>query len=287
MRIEDVRTVPGLSGFFFDDQRAIKDGATQSGFAYDGQPVTEGFDRIREAGEALIVEIELADGSIATGDCAAVQYSGAGGRDPLFRAEKYRPVVEGPVADALRGQDATQFGANATMLEEMDAQRSGGDQLHTAVRYGVSQALLNAAAQARGVTPTDVLADTYDTEPATSPVPVFGQSGDERRINAEKMLIKAFRSCPTACSTASRRSARTARGCATTSPGSRTGRQRSGRSRTRRASTSTCTASSGRCSGRRTTGPKLPTTSKRCGRLPHRTPFRSRDRWTLAVGRHR
>ncbi|WP_146417299.1 methylaspartate ammonia-lyase [Haloarcula hispanica] len=190
MRIEDVRTVPGLSGFFFDDQRAIKDGATQSGFAYDGQPVTEGFDRIREAGEALIVEIELADGSIATGDCAAVQYSGAGGRDPLFRAEKYRPVVEGPVADALRGQDATQFGANATMLEEMDAQRSGGDQLHTAVRYGVSQALLNAAAQARGVTPTDVLADTYDTEPATSPVPVFGQSGDERRINAEKMLIK-------------------------------------------------------------------------------------------------
>jgi len=190
MRIEDVRTVPGLSGFFFDDQQAIKDGATQSGFAYDGQPVTEGFDRIREAGEALIVEIELADGSIATGDCAAVQYSGAGGRDPLFRAEKYRPVVEGPVADALRGQDATQFGANATMLEEMDPQRSGGDQLHTAVRYGVSQALLNAAAQARGVTPTDVLADTYDTEPATSPVPVFGQSGDERRINAEKMLIK-------------------------------------------------------------------------------------------------
>ncbi|NLV12329.1 methylaspartate ammonia-lyase [Haloarcula argentinensis] len=190
MRIEDVRTVPGLSGFFFDDQQAIKDGATQSGFAYDGQPVTEGFDRIREAGEALIVEIELADGSIATGDCAAVQYSGAGGRDPLFRAEKYRPVVEGPVADALRGQDATQFGANATMLEEMNAQRSGGDQLHTAVRYGVSQALLNAAAQARGVTPTDVLADTYDTEPATSPVPVFGQSGDERRINAEKMLIK-------------------------------------------------------------------------------------------------
>ena len=190
MRIEGVRTVPGLSGFFFDDQQAIKDGATQTGFAYDGQPVTEGFDRIREAGEALIVELELADGSVATGDCAAVQYSGAGGRDPLFRAEKYRPVVEGPVADALRGQDATRFGANATLLEEMDAVRSGGDRLHTAVRYGVSQALLNAAAQARGVTPTDVLADTYDTEPATSPVPVFGQSGDERRINAEKMLIK-------------------------------------------------------------------------------------------------
>ena len=28
----------------------------------------------------------LEDGQIAWGDCAAVQYSGAGGRDPLFLA---------------------------------------------------------------------------------------------------------------------------------------------------------------------------------------------------------
>ncbi|WP_135302385.1 methylaspartate ammonia-lyase [Haloarcula amylovorans] len=190
MRIDAIRAVPGVSGFFFDDQRAIKDGATQRGFDYDGPPVTEGFDRVREAGESLIVEIELADGTVVTGDCAAVQYSGAGGRDPLFRAEAYRPVVEGVVADALRGRDATLFRENAETLETLDPERSGGDRLHTAVRYGVSQALLNAAARDRGQTPTDVLSAAYDTDPATSPVPVFGQSGDERRTNAEKMLIK-------------------------------------------------------------------------------------------------
>ncbi|WP_324661592.1 methylaspartate ammonia-lyase [Haloarcula sediminis] len=190
MRIESIQAIPGVSGFFFDDQRAIKAGATQRGFAYDSPPKTAGFERVREAGESLIVELELADGTVVTGDCAAVQYSGTGGRDPLFRASEYRPVVEGTVADALCGRDATLFRDNAETLEAMDAQRSGGDRLHTAVRYGVSQALLNAAAKARGVTPTDVLAAAYDTEPATEPVPVFGQSGDERWTNAEKMLLK-------------------------------------------------------------------------------------------------
>ncbi|WP_276271329.1 methylaspartate ammonia-lyase [Haloarcula litorea] len=190
MRIESVRAVPGLSGFFFDDQRAIKQGATQRGFAYDGDPVTEGFERVREAGECLVVELELSDGTVATGDCAAVQYSGAGGRDPLFRAAEYRPVVEGPVADELRGRDPAAFRENAERVEELAPERSGGERLHTAVRYGVSQALLDAAARARRGTRTDVLDDAYDTDPATEPVPVFGQSGDERRTNAEKMMIK-------------------------------------------------------------------------------------------------
>jgi methylaspartate ammonia-lyase len=189
-RIEAVRAVPTVSGFFFDDQRAIKQGAEQDGFAYRGEPVTDGFERIREAGEALTVELELSDGTIATGDCCAVQYSGAGGRDPLFRAAQYRDVVEGPVAAELVGSDPANFERLAETLEAMPGQRSGGEQLHTAVRYGVSQALLDAAATVRETTQTDVLAEYVDTKPATEPVPVFGQTGDDRHTNAEKMLVK-------------------------------------------------------------------------------------------------
>ncbi|MFC4246175.1 methylaspartate ammonia-lyase [Natribaculum luteum] len=187
MRIEAVHATPGFSGFYFDDQRAIKRGASQDGFAYVGEPVTEGFDSIRQAGEALIVDVELEDGSVVRGDCAAVQYSGAGGRDPLFQAEEYAPVVEGPVAEELVGRDATDFLENAELLEEMVVE---GDRLHTAIRYGVSQALLAAAAEAEGTTRTDVLAAELDTEPAEEPIPVFGQSGDDRYVNAEKMFIK-------------------------------------------------------------------------------------------------
>ncbi|UPV74427.1 methylaspartate ammonia-lyase [Halorussus limi] len=186
--IETVRAVPGASGFFFDDQRAIKRGAERDGAAYRGDPVTPGFDRVRQAGEAISVLLELGDGTVATGDCAAVQYSGAGGRDPLFRAAEFLPVVEGPVADALVGRPAERFAENAALTEEI--RTASGDPLHTAIRYGVSQALLDAAAKARRATKTDVLADALGTDPADRPVPVFGQSGDARRDNAEKMLLK-------------------------------------------------------------------------------------------------
>jgi len=189
--IRSVRAIPTVSGFFFDDQRAIKAGAERDGFDYRGDPVTPGFDAVREAGEALTVELELADGTTATGDCAAVQYSGAGGRDPLFRADEYRPIVEDVVGPKLVGRDADAFAENAAAVESLTpAEDSDDRQLHTAVRYGVSQALCDAAAKARGTTRTDVLADALGTEPATEPVPVFGQSGDDRRTNAENMLVK-------------------------------------------------------------------------------------------------
>ena len=190
MQIEAVRAVPGVSGFYFDDQRAIKTGAAEDGFAYTGEPVTEGFDDVRQAGEALIVELELSDGSVVRGDCAAVQYSGAGGRDPLFRAGAYAPVVEDHVGEALRGRDPRAFADNVSVVEMLPSARACGGALHTAVRYGVSQALLFGAARARRGTPTDVLADAMNATPATDPVPVFGQSGDARRRNAEKMLVK-------------------------------------------------------------------------------------------------
>ena len=186
MQIERVTATPGVSGFFFDDQRAIKAGATEDGFTYEGTPITPGFDEIRQAGEAVIVELELGDGTVARGDCAAVQYSGAGGRDPLFEAAEYVPVVE-QVGDELTGRDATEFVENTETLESLTVD---GDCLHTAVRYGVSQALLTAASRAQRTTETDVLAAAFDTDPATEPVPVFGQSGDDRYTNAEKMFIK-------------------------------------------------------------------------------------------------
>lgn len=187
MEITGLYATPGYSGFFFDDQRAIKQGATTDGFSYEGKTITDGFDEIRQAGETVLVDIELADGTIVRGDCAAVQYSGVGGRDPLFSARKYVPLIEDLVADEFVGRDATDFASNVQLLEEM---RISGDRLHTAIRYGVSQALLAAAGEAVYTTRTDVLAETLGTEPATEPVPVFGQSGNDRYKNAEKMFIK-------------------------------------------------------------------------------------------------
>ena len=66
MKIVDVILSKGLSGFYFDDQRAIRSGnAREDGFAYLGEPVTPGFTNIRQAGESVSVQLVLDDGQIA------------------------------------------------------------------------------------------------------------------------------------------------------------------------------------------------------------------------------
>ena len=109
MKVLKVVCSKGRTGFYFDDQRAIKGGAKTNGFAYVGEPVTEGFSSVRQAGESISVMFILEDGQVAYGDCAAVQYSGAGGRDPLFLAEDFIPVIEKEVAPLFEGKEISTF----------------------------------------------------------------------------------------------------------------------------------------------------------------------------------
>jgi methylaspartate ammonia-lyase len=190
MRIVDVLAVPVQAGFFFDDQLAIRAGAVHDGFDYTGAPLTPGFRRVRQPGEAVSVLLLLDDGGVEFGDCAAVQYSGAGGRDPLFAARDAIAAVEAVVAPALRGTDLAE--GFRTVSARIDALTAGPDSgpLHTAVRYGVSQAVLAAVARARRITMAEVIRDEYDTGAPLRPVPLYAQSGDDRYGNAEKMIIK-------------------------------------------------------------------------------------------------
>ena len=68
--------------------------------------------------------------------------------------------------------------------------------LHSAVRYGVSQALLQAVALARGVTMTEVIASEWDLPVPDAPVPIHAQSGGERCHNAEKMIVRRIAALP-------------------------------------------------------------------------------------------
>ncbi|MGB9813118.1 MAG: methylaspartate ammonia-lyase [Thermovenabulum sp.] len=187
MKIVDVLISAGRTGFFFDDQRAIKKGAPHDGFVYIGEPVTEGFKTIRMAGESISVMLILEDGQIAFGDCAAVQYSGAGGRDPLFLAEEFIPVIEKYISPKLTGREITTF---KEMAQEIDNMEIAGKRLHTAIRYGVTQAILDAVAKARKVTMAEVIRDEYNTGVEFKKIPIFTQSGDDRYINVDKMILK-------------------------------------------------------------------------------------------------
>ncbi|HWR19232.1 MAG TPA: methylaspartate ammonia-lyase [Clostridia bacterium] len=187
MKIVKAVCAPGRTGFFFDDQRAIKKGAVSDGAAYLGSPVTPGFTAVRQAGESISVLLVLEDGQVAHGDCAAVQYSGAGGRDPLFLAEDFIPVIEQYIFPNLIGKEANNFRQMTKELEEITVD---GKRLHTAIRYGVSQAILDAVAKAKHKLMCEVIAEEYKTEIAKSPIPIFTQSGDLRYDNSDKMIIK-------------------------------------------------------------------------------------------------
>ena len=187
MKIKNVVCSAGRTGFYFDDQRAIKSGAISDGATYIGEPVTEGFSRVRQSGESISVMIILEDNQIAFGDCAAVQYSGAGGRDPLFLAEDFIPIIEKEVAPKLIGREITSFKELSNLVENI---RVDNKKLHTAIRYGVTQALLDAVAKANNCLMCQVISKEYNTSILGEIVPIFTQSGDSRYENVDKMIIK-------------------------------------------------------------------------------------------------
>lgn len=187
MKIIDIVCSKGRTGFYFDDQRAIKSGAKHDGFAYVGEVVTEGFTAIRQAGESISVMIILEDGQVAYGDCAAVQYSGAGGRDPLFLANDFIPIIEKEIAPKLIGRELESF---KSLAEEFDHMLVNGKRLHTAIRYGVTQAILDAVAKSKKVTMAEIVRDEYNTGVDIQRIDIFTQSGDDRYDSADKMIIK-------------------------------------------------------------------------------------------------
>ncbi|WP_312456438.1 methylaspartate ammonia-lyase [Pseudescherichia sp.] len=193
MKIKQVLFTAGYSSFYFDDQQAIKDGAGHDGFIYTGQPVTPGFTSVRQAGECVCVQLVLENGTVAMGDCAAVQYSGAGGRDPLFLAATFIPWLNDHIKPLLEGRDVRAFLPNARFFDNL---RIEGKPLHTAVRYGLSQALLDATALATGRLKTEVIADEWQLPTVAEPIPLFGQSGDDRYIAVDKMILKGVNVLP-------------------------------------------------------------------------------------------
>jgi methylaspartate ammonia-lyase len=188
LAIADVLAVPATGGYFADDQAAITAGAVRDGLAYPGPPITPGFDAIRTPAGAVSVLLVLSDGHVAHGDCVSVQYSGAGGREPRLDAQALAELVERDVAPRLRGAAVTAFRPAA---ERVDALGLGA-----AAAYGISQALLDAAAHRAGTTMAGVIRAEWGLAGPLRRVPVFAQTGEQRRTNVDKMILKRADSLP-------------------------------------------------------------------------------------------
>lgn len=85
---------------------------------------------------------------------------------------------------------APEIGAFTQASKEIDEVEVAGAKLHPAIRYGVSQALLDAVALKRQITKAGVVADENGTKVSTTPIRIYAQTGDERYTNVDKMIVK-------------------------------------------------------------------------------------------------
>jgi len=193
MNIADVIAVSGRAGFFNRDLAAVKSGAKADGFAYPGKPVSSGFTRIVQPGKAISVMLLLEDGQVAFGDCTDVILSGVAGRDPLFRAEDHLAFMQTTLRDRLCGRPIDRF---RPLAEEIDRSEHQGRLLHTALRYGITQALLHAAALASHCTISEIVAREYDCDIATAPLPILASCHKEDVQMIDRMILKRVELLP-------------------------------------------------------------------------------------------
>ncbi|RWO86402.1 methylaspartate ammonia-lyase [Mesorhizobium sp.] len=187
MQIKDVLLAPGNGAFFYDDQEAIRSGAVQDGFIYVGAPATPGFKSIRMPASSLGVGLVLSDDTVVWGDMMNVQYSGAGGRDPLFDTYQISDLTSRVVVPRLLDIDASLYlDACAKVFGNYEHKP-----LPLAIEYGVSQALLRAAAHLQRKTMAEIICAEFGLPLPTRRIPIYCQSGDAREINVDKMILKA------------------------------------------------------------------------------------------------
>jgi len=185
MKIESAIVVRGLGGYYNDDLDAIRAGAKRDGFMYRGQPVAQGFTSIRQPNDAACFLLTLDTGQTVFGDATSVCYASAGGRRGRFSFQDQEPYLSA-LCEEVVGESVDDF---FRMSDELES-REYEENFHLpAAMYGLSQALIQAAALKARITPAEVLAEGVGADVAEQPIPIYVQS-DDRRTAVDKAILK-------------------------------------------------------------------------------------------------
>ncbi|TQW00131.1 methylaspartate ammonia-lyase [Cordyceps javanica] len=185
----DIRFVCGLSGYFHKDLRAVKLSPHFDPLADNIAAVTPGFTNVVQPGHVISVLIRLPNGSVAIGDCVDVIFSGAASRDPIFIPAQHLPYLNAVVKPWLLHCDVSVFRLNAA---EVDAtwRALGNKKLHTAVRYGLTQALLSATAQVSHCTAAEVISREWKVDISTRAVGILASCHRNDWLQLDRMIMK-------------------------------------------------------------------------------------------------
>jgi methylaspartate ammonia-lyase len=231
--ITEIISVSGAGGYYVEDLDALQQNPLPPEERYTARPISPGFQAVREPAQIVSVGLVLDSGQTAWGDCAGVAYSGKAGRYPVFRAEHGQEIIQRLVAPLLRGKPVEHFRPLADQVDQLTEtatleralpERESGEDLtrrelfqsaarafqqsqpkvqetvtrpiHPAVRYGVTQALLQAAALHHQVNPVEIICREWDLPLPEHRVPLHGQCGSSRFRGALKMIHRRLDSLP-------------------------------------------------------------------------------------------
>ncbi len=76
------------------------------------------------------------------------------------------------------------------MAQEIEEMRIDGQRLHSGVKYGITQSILDAVAKKNKLTMAEVICKEYDTSPSNTIPPIFIQTGDDRYVGTDKGIMK-------------------------------------------------------------------------------------------------
>lgn len=190
IEIKRLALVEGIGGFWVNDQPAIQLGAPADGFFFKGPALSPGFSAIREPSVAYCIMLELADGQYAYGDCVTVLNLGYGGRPAPVLAQDLHKTQE--VLRALfEGRRFDGFRAAAALLDSEPHQ----DMLLRPIAFGMSQALLSAAALSARTTMARVLMREYGVQHYSLPG-LAGSCGGNWKDNVDKAIARRISMFP-------------------------------------------------------------------------------------------
>jgi methylaspartate ammonia-lyase len=192
MRIKDVKCVIARSGWFNKDRVAFAR-ARMDGFVASGEPTLPGYTAPVQPGTAISVIVVTEEGLTGVGDCVDVNLSGFSGRDPLFIAKDHIVFMQGEMRRFLAGKPIDTF---RSLAGEVDAYQRDGKRLHTALRYGLSQAILDAVAMTKRATAAQVVAREYGCEMATGPIPILANCQKGNWMQIDRMILKQIDMLP-------------------------------------------------------------------------------------------
>ncbi|RDW64573.1 putative methylaspartate ammonia-lyase [Aspergillus mulundensis] len=189
MKPTRVQFVTGISGYFVKDLEAVRQSASYDPLVDNIQPLTPGFQQVVQPGQVISILLHLPNGQMAVGDCVDVIFSGAANRDALFVASEHLPVLQSVVQPWLLSCDMTRFRPNSVRIDSPWPEL-GNVCLHSAIRYGLSQALLAASASLHGCVPAEIIVQEWGIAVAGQPVDILASCHRNDFLQLDRMIMK-------------------------------------------------------------------------------------------------